>query len=45
MCFLGRTTACKKGVKKGKVQLKLKLGRDEKAKKGLLNVACQQKEA
>ena len=44
MCFLGRTCACREGVKKGKVQLKLKLGRDTKTKKGVLKVPCQQKE-
>lgn len=45
MCFLGRTYAYREGVNKGKVHLKLKIGRGEKAKKRLLKVHCQQKEA
>lgn len=38
MFSLGRRCACREEVKKGKVQLQLKLGRDGKAKEGLLKV-------
>lgn len=41
--MLPRTSPCREGVRKGKVQLKFKLGRDGKDIKGLLKVPYQQK--